>query len=867
MDKQTFVGTYGPLANDIAGKTGLDPSVVLGIVGQETGYGEHVLGNNLFGISPNGKVAQYPDIPTAGQAFVDLINSKYPNASKAAPDAQPQALVAGGYNRVDPNYATNVGIRANAVKQSGFGAPSADDVTKMLQNDQTQTQQSTQAGPSADDMTKMFQTDGFGAQTPVNNGPLPTSGIAPTQAATPAQAASNQSTADASIPNPANRTAPAAPNTLANAGQAVAQAASEGYNSTNVPLLNSLGAIYKGGQEALIQTGKAINGNQGEQAMRDVVSIPEAFAGMRTPGMEAQAIRDATMAKMYKPGTPPPPNMLGKVAPETESTPGVGSSSFNPATQPASASIITDASGKPLQVYHGTTNPNLQFQAGRAAHFTTDPNEASFYAENGPGMETESGSPNVIPANLSIKNPKVISTRADLTDAQIADAKAAGHDGIIIKRGDNLPDNYVVFDPAQVFNPSDASGLRSAGAAGTPTSQVPPLSPVQRATYENGQLAQTAVDRAGPRGVDTTEYIPGETPTRASVDFNYQNQLDEKTLRSTDPEFAKAYEANKTALSQGRVDFMKQQAGDPIALEQAELVRETQKEHDLGIAWGNKTDVGEKASQGFVDQIQGILDGPAGKETAIKNALSDVKSSMYDRAGNLEVDPEMLYGVRRNLANMLGKAAKAETPTLQYAATQLGTLKDSIDNIIESGAPGYKTYKQNWERLSQPIDTMETLQKFLQGPSKITNDAGVVEFGRVNRMMDKLVRDRQASGIQPAKSIPDETMDNLFKLRNTVARDKLNTDLANVPGSPTIQLGTNAARLGSGPLGAAVKGAADFIAHTAIAKATGGLGNMVYANTIKPALQAAKANKLAAQTAARGRELLSSHPEWEGSPY
>lgn len=751
MDKQTFTQTYGPFANDISGKTGLDPGVVLGVIGQETGWGDHVVGNNLFGVMPGGKLTQYRDIPTAGQGFVDLINSRYAGVGKLPPEQQAQGLVARGYNTTDPNYATSVNSRANTVRQAGFGAPSADEMFKQLQTDRTQSQQPVENAPSSDDVFKQLQTDGMGTNTSgatVNPGPLPTSGMAPTQAAAPQQVQANTQAADASIPNPANRTAPVMPNTLADAGGAIANAASEGFNSTNVPLLNSLGAIYRGAQQTGIQVGKAIAGNQGEQAASDIVSIPEAYAGgVRTPGMQAAAERFGIFKKMYEPGTPSPPNPLDAVGPEARAgTPGVGPSSFNPATQPAPA-------------------------------------------------------------------------------------------------------------------PS------AAGAAPTPSTAVPAMTAVERATAENKQVAQTAVDRAGPGGLDPTEYIPGEQPTRGSVHFNGTNQLDEKTLQGTNPEFAQNLAKRKQDLNTGRVDYMNTQAGDPIALDAAEKVRDAQKDHDLGIAFGNKTDVATDAAQGFVDQIDKMLNGPAGKEDAVVGPLQKVRDSMYDRAGNLETDPEMLYGVRKNLTNMLGKAAKAEQPTLQYAANQLATLKDSLDGIIEQGAPGFKTYRQNYAQLSQPIDTMETLQNFVTGPSKITNSSGVVEFARVQRMVEKLVRDRQADGVNPAKSIPDATMDKLFNLRNTMAREQLNTQLAKMPGSDTVQQATNAARLSSGPLGVAIRGAGDLLAHAAIAKTTLGLGNVVYSRVIKPGLDAARANKAAKAAAARGQELLSSHPEFEGPKY
>ena len=43
-----FLTTYAPLANDIATSSGVDPSVVLGIIDTETGHGAHVSGQKEF---------------------------------------------------------------------------------------------------------------------------------------------------------------------------------------------------------------------------------------------------------------------------------------------------------------------------------------------------------------------------------------------------------------------------------------------------------------------------------------------------------------------------------------------------------------------------------------------------------------------------------------------------------------------------------------------------------------------------------------------------------------------------------------------------------------------------------------------------
>ena len=118
-----FLTTYAPLANDIADRTGLNPATVLGIIDTETGHGAHVLGSNIFGISPGGRVASYPDVQTASQAFVSLMQTpRYAGVGTTTdPAAQAAMLVKGGYNTVNPKYAQTVAANAqNAVKQLGY---------------------------------------------------------------------------------------------------------------------------------------------------------------------------------------------------------------------------------------------------------------------------------------------------------------------------------------------------------------------------------------------------------------------------------------------------------------------------------------------------------------------------------------------------------------------------------------------------------------------------------------------------------------------------------------------------------------------------------------------------------------------------
>lgn len=135
-----FTDYYGPLANDIAQRTGLHPSVVLGIMSQETGDGQHIGGHNLFGMKgANGKMATYPDETSSGQAFANLMQTKRyaPALAEADPDKQALAIANAGYGpstgsadavnnpgqAAGQDYVNNIVNKARAFRAAGIGVP------------------------------------------------------------------------------------------------------------------------------------------------------------------------------------------------------------------------------------------------------------------------------------------------------------------------------------------------------------------------------------------------------------------------------------------------------------------------------------------------------------------------------------------------------------------------------------------------------------------------------------------------------------------------------------------------------------------------------------------------------------------------
>jgi hypothetical protein len=122
---QSFAQTYGPTISNIAGQLNVDPSIIAGQLGLETGFGKSVIPgtNNLGNIkSTNGQGVSavdnqtgstdtynaYPTTDAFANHYVNLIKSKYPNAVGAKNATQyASALKAGGYAE-DPNYVGKV---------------------------------------------------------------------------------------------------------------------------------------------------------------------------------------------------------------------------------------------------------------------------------------------------------------------------------------------------------------------------------------------------------------------------------------------------------------------------------------------------------------------------------------------------------------------------------------------------------------------------------------------------------------------------------------------------------------------------------------------------------------------------------------
>lgn len=227
-------------------------------------------------------------------------------------------------------------------------------------------------------------------------------------------------------------------------------------------------------------------------------AAPAAQAGQSEPaGRPADAQPDARGPA----GRSDPAQAVAGVQPAVPA--GSGGAAADPVTRtPAfqrwfGGSKVADAEGKPLVVYHGTTASFDAFNDG-TGWFTVDPGEANFWG----GMKSEGA--NVMPAYLSIKNPRVIDA-SEASRNRILDALAAlqgDEDGVVVME-DGKVRWAVVSDPKQVksatgnngqFDPANPDIRYSKGMSRELAEAIMAVRPPARAQMATKDSVQAALD-------------------------------------------------------------------------------------------------------------------------------------------------------------------------------------------------------------------------------------------------------------------------------------------------------------------------------------------------------------------------------------
>lgn len=359
---------------------------------------------------------------------------------------------------------------------------------------------------------------------------------------------------------------------------------------------------------------------------------------------------------------------------------------------------------------------------------------------------------------------------------------------------------------------------------------IPEPTPAQKATALQKAVNQSAEDRLTPQGRDDNVYVPGVERPEAMKDFSpapegqMSTALQHKTLYNTDSNYHDAFDAQVKKNNAVMVDYLHDMIGDANTRDAAmEHARELMP-GPVGLFDKEKpVDV-----QPVVDTINKILAGPKGKIDGVISNMRNILPKLKDADGNPETMPSMLKGVFDDINNKLyDKSPTKEGNEARQARDQLTDVKAALSEVIAKGLPENKwtDYLGNLSAALGQVSKYDFMQKYLAGTKKLTNGSGDLQLNKVQTMLDDIYQ-QHANRTGGAKEMTMDEINRVEAVRNELQLKKLLDDRAAVRGSPTVQLGTGAGIMGSGPLGSAIKTVAEGGAHLAAAHLTAGVGNV-----------------------------------------
>ena len=127
--------------------------------------------------------------------------------------------------------------------------------------------------------------------------------------------------------------------------------------------------------------------------------------------------------------------------------------------------------------------------------------------------------------------------------------------------------------------------------------------------------------------------------------------------------------------------------------------------------------------------IDDILASPAGKRSTVQSVMDDARNDIA-RAST----PQELYEIRKDLRaaaqGLLDKSSRNGPSSGAYkvAKNELEQVIRSVDDAIESAAPGYKDYLRKYSQSSKGIERLEAAQQFRGKVLSTTPDPSTGEY-------------------------------------------------------------------------------------------------------------------------------------------
>lgn len=204
--------------------------------------------------------------------------------------------------------------------------------------------------------------------------------------------------------------------------------------------------------------------------------------------------------------------------------------------------------------------------------------------------------------------------------------------------------------------------------------------------------------------------VPGYTPTTAQASRDVGLAAAVPPVRALDVTgrmTEQAIQANKARLS----------ILDRLAKEKADLDAAIAKRDEVTApireqAFSNANVTPEQFATNIssIDNvIAGIMDSPAGKRLSVANAMKLARSRIAEAR-----NPQDLYEIRKDLRDAAQGLLDKDGSAFRLAKGELEQVIRSVDNELESVAPGYAEYLRKYAASSRGIERMQAAQEFRQ---------------------------------------------------------------------------------------------------------------------------------------------------------
>ena len=319
-----------------------------------------------------------------------------------------------------------------------------------------------------------------------------------------------------------------------------------------------------------------------------------------------------------------------------------------------------------------------------------------------------------------------------------------------------------------------------------PSALVQPLSAEGRQIIAGNVLRSVATDpeRAIANLQSAQSTVPGLRLTTAAAARDPGLAGAETTLRSAlfDPtnQFGATLSANQQAL----LDSFRRLSGRPGSVERAEAKRQSITAPMRESAFANAQPV---SVEPIAAAIQGITSNPATQRQTVDQAMKYVSDLLAKRVDpeTGTINPMALYSVRKDITDAMAGKLSGDLANLRLARGQLADLLPVIDSTIESGAPGFNRYMQQFAKSSSAIDQMRLLQGI---ESKVTSGQPNLMTGEPVLAASALRRQVAAKAEEIGAQLSPAAQRRLDNIINEINRGQAATAPGvKAPGSNTFQ--------------------------------------------------------------------------------